>query len=101
MARYVFTYVVDGACKIYEESTPEEEKLDFDENGNRLVEMTGGGYLAFWKRCKTLVNDYKRIAMAYRYNSIATDEDRDAFPLGEEAVGTITNLDSGMEKVIA
>ena len=100
MARYVFTYVVDGACKIYEESTPEEERLDFDEDGDRVVDM-GGGYLAFWKRCKTLVNDYKLIAMAYRYNSIATDEDRDAFPLGDDAVGIITDLNSGMEKVIA
>lgn len=101
MARYVFTYTVDGACKIYAESTPEEERLDFDEDGNELVEMTGGGYLAFWKRCKTLVNDYRRIAMAYAHNSMASNEDRDEFPLGEESVGTIFDLDSDMEKVIA
>ena len=101
MARYVFTYTVDGECKLYAESSLEEERLDIDENGERLIEMTGGGYLAFWERCKRMVSDYRRIAEAYANNSLVSDKKADEFMIGTTSEGVITDLDSGMEKTIA
>lgn len=101
MPHYVFTYMVDGSCKMYAESTPAEEWLDIDEDGNRHVDMTGNGYLAFWERCKGMVRDYERIARAYENNQLVSDGDRDEFYLGEDVRGIIADLDSGMEKVIA
>ncbi len=61
MSRYVFTYEVDGICKIYEESTHDEDRLDYiesdDPNGSPdiAIEFSGSGYLAFWARCKKLI----------------------------------------------
>ena len=87
MARYVFSYDVDGVCKLYAESTVEEER------GN-------DPYLSFWLRCKTMIQDYKRIARAYEGNVLVSDEEREAFTVGEECKGVITDLDYETEKEI-
>lgn len=87
MARYVFSYEVDGVCKLYAESTVEEER-------------SNDPYLTFWLRCKTMIRDYNRIAKAYRNNTLVSEEKAIDFPFGEERKGVITDLDYGTEKEI-
>lgn len=78
MSRYVFTYTLgpvateeinqrikqlekelkylrqfeDGGLVEYMESTPEEDDMDVDDNGDAYIDFTGNGYLHFWTRCK-------------------------------------------------
>lgn len=59
MARYVFTMCVKGNCIVYDESTPEEDKMDA-----RFTEMGGPGYLSFWKRCKEATIEFRRLINA-------------------------------------
>lgn len=70
MGRYVFTYEVNGGCVVYAESTPDEDKLDMDfedlserdgiQVGCVAVEWTGNGWLAFWRRCMSMVLEWRR-----------------------------------------
>lgn len=87
MARYVFSYEVDGVCKLYAESTVKEER-DNDP------------YLTFWLRCKTMIQDYNRIARAYEGNVLVSDNEQEEFTVGRECKGVITDLYYGTEKEI-
>ena len=87
MARYVFTYTVDGECQLYAESTVEEDR-------------SNDPYLTFWLRCKKMIRDYRRIARAYKGNDLVSDNDREVFAIGKECKGVITDLDYGTEKEI-
>ena len=87
MARYVFSYKVDGVCKLYAESTVEEER-------------SNDPYLTFWLRCKTMIRDYRRIAKAYKNNVLVGDDEREDFTVGKECKGVITDLDYETEKEI-
>lgn len=51
MARYCYSYVLDGECICYLESTAEEDGLDSIDN-EICMHLTGQGYLEFWVRCK-------------------------------------------------
>lgn len=75
MARYHYSYVLDGVCVRYLESTTEEDRLDEIED-QIAIDFTGNGYLRFWARCK-----------------------RAARGLPEGGVSTITDTYTGDEKV--
>lgn len=49
MARYCYSYVLDGECVHYLESTTEEDML---ESIDDIDVCFGPGYLEFWKRCR-------------------------------------------------
>lgn len=51
MARYHYTYVFNGVCIRYLESTAEEDQLDETED-KIAIDFTGNGYLRFRGRCK-------------------------------------------------
>lgn len=75
MARYCYSYTLDGACACYLESTAEEDQLDEIED-QIAIDLTGNGYLRFWARCK-----------------------RAAYGLPKGGVSKITDTYTGDEKV--
>ena len=97
MARYVFSYEIDGDTVIYEESSPDEDKMDIS-NGAVLINFTGNGYLKFWKRCMNIVGEYERIARAIDGTSFA-DIVEPKFVVGIGR-GTFTDLWYGDEKIV-
>lgn len=55
MARYNFTYKKSDQVLYYDESLPEEDKMDKSDGGDTYCSFTGNGFLKFWSRCKTNV----------------------------------------------
>ena len=66
MARYCYSYVLDGECIHYLESTVEEDMLESIDDVDDIDVCFGPGYLEFWKRCRRA----QRTIFFFFYSSI-------------------------------
>lgn len=59
MARYACVIKGSNGVLYYDESTPEQDKMD-----DGTCSFGGNGYLRFWKACKEYANDFRTMAQA-------------------------------------
>ena len=97
MARYVFSICVNGSYVYYDESTPEQDRMDA-----AFAEMGGSGYLSFWKKCKEVFLGVRELIDAVTGNPMAKEVFPELASIAgadkEQVEATITDLDYGHEK---